>query len=153
MLDALFAPFPEAEFPRHLGADRLRALLEAPLAAQVPVSCTRFRDYDQLFPGLFVADDTRSADPLAWRLAIALIAQWPKGPANEFLCAPLLEPHRLLPARVCLQCAQHQRRDREVGFRPPLLLQTALLRQCPLQQQLRASVRQTGQIGRTFMWH
>ena len=104
MLDALFAPFPEAEFPQHLEQGRLRGLLQSPLTARVPVASSRFRRYKSLHPTLFVSDDSQEAESLAWKLACLLSTPFPGGPESEVLYTQFWGPVGYdLPEYACSQ--------------------------------------------------
>ena len=81
----LFAPFPSDAFPTRLNRLKLMQLLNAPLAAKVPVSDSMYPGYQQLHPELFEPDDSRSAGRLAVRLLQALQQTWPLGDPSENL--------------------------------------------------------------------
>ena len=87
IMDALFAPFPEAAFPK-LSVPCLISLLESPLATSVPLPMSTYQSVHQLYPDLFTVESTVSAPQLATTLVAAVQARWPTGPATEFLYTP-----------------------------------------------------------------
>ncbi len=56
IMDALFAPFDEATFPRQLSVPQLTNLLEAPLATRVPLGPSSYQSSQQLYPDLFTPE-------------------------------------------------------------------------------------------------
>jgi len=88
IMDALFAPFDEATFPRQLSVPQLTNLLESPLATRVPLPPSTFQSVHQLYPDLFVQETTASAPLLAPTLVRSLQTPWPTGSPTELLYTP-----------------------------------------------------------------
>ncbi len=87
-MDALFAPFDEATFPKQLSVPQLTKLLESPLATRVPLPPSTFQSVYQLYPDLFVQETTESAPLLAPTLVKSLQTPWPTGSPTELLYTP-----------------------------------------------------------------
>ena len=85
VMQALFAPFPDAMFPRTLNATALAGLLGTPLACKVPLVQSQYLHANRLFPDLFCPQTTISAHDLHPFLITALQASWPKGTPTELL--------------------------------------------------------------------
>ena len=88
IMDALFAPFDEATFPRQLSVPQLTKLLESPLATRVPLPPSTYQSVHQLYPDLFVQETTASAPLLAPTLVKSLQTPWPTGSPTELLYTP-----------------------------------------------------------------
>ncbi len=88
IMNTLFAPFPEAAFPKRLNVPWLVTLLDAPLAAQVPVGYSTYQSVYQLYPDLFSLETDFSAPRVAPSLVTAVLMEWPTGPATELLYTP-----------------------------------------------------------------
>ena len=88
VMDALFAPFDEATFPRQLGVLQLIKLLESPLATRVPLPPSIYQSVHQLYPDLFIQESTASAPLLAPTLVKALQTPWLTGSPTELLYTP-----------------------------------------------------------------
>ena len=67
----LFAPFPTDTFPARLDRLQLTQLLNESPPVKVPVRRSGYHRYQQMCPDLFKPDDSRNADALASRLAVA----------------------------------------------------------------------------------
>ncbi len=88
IMNALFAPFDEATFPRQLSVPQLSKLLESPLAAHVPLPPSTYQSVHQLYPDLFVEETIASAPLLASTLVNSLQTPWPTGSPTELLYTP-----------------------------------------------------------------
>ncbi len=88
IMDALFAPFDEATFPRQLNVPQLTNLLKAPFATRVPLAASNYQSSQQLYPDLFSLEASFSAPLLAPTLLKSLQTPWPAGPPSEFLYTP-----------------------------------------------------------------
>ena len=88
IMDALFAPFDEAAFPRQLSVPQLTKLLESPLSMRVPLPPSTYQSVHQLYPDLFAQETTASAPLLAPTLVKFLQTPWPTGSPTELLYTP-----------------------------------------------------------------
>ena len=88
IMDALFAPFPEAAFPKQLNVPHLITLLESPLATSVPLPMSTYQSVHQSYPDLFSLETNASAPQLAIEFVTAVQAAWPTGSASERLYTP-----------------------------------------------------------------
>jgi len=91
VMDALFAPFDEAAFPKQLSVSNLINLLESPLATRVPLPPSTYQSVNHLYPDLFTMETTASAPLLATTLVKAVQTPWPTGPPTELLYTPFWE--------------------------------------------------------------
>ncbi len=88
IMDALFAPFDAASFPKQLSVPQLTKLLEAPFATRVPLAPSDYQSSQHLYPDLFTPEASASAPLLAPTLLTSLQRPWPTGPPSEFLYTP-----------------------------------------------------------------
>jgi hypothetical protein len=88
VLDKLFAAFPRRMLPPKLDEAMLINLLTAPLEPVVPVPTASFQQYNALCPGLFMADDSRTAVGLLAKLVNGLEVEVPIGPISELAWLP-----------------------------------------------------------------
>jgi len=91
VMDALFAPFDEAAFPKQLSVSNLINLLESPLATRVPLPPSTYQSVNHLYPDLFTMETTASAPLLATTLVKAVQTAWPTGAPTELLYTPFWE--------------------------------------------------------------
>ena len=87
-MDALFAPFDEAAFPKQLSVLQLTKLLESPFATRILLPPSTFQSVHQLYPDLFVQETTASAPLLASTLMRSLQTPWPTGSPTQLLYTP-----------------------------------------------------------------
>ena len=83
--DALFAPFPEATFPKQLNVPQLVELLDSRLATSVPLPPSLYRHTHHLYPDLFTTESSGSAPWLAALMTCAVQDAWPNGDPSELL--------------------------------------------------------------------
>jgi hypothetical protein len=88
IMDALFAPFDAASFPKQLSVPQLTQLLEAPFATRVPLAPSTYQYLQHLYPDLFTPEASTSAPLLVTTLLTALQSPWPTGPPSVFLYTP-----------------------------------------------------------------
>ena len=127
VLEELIQPFAPAQFPRGLETYKLRALLDAPLCARVPLSPDLYSSVPDFGRDFFVPSATSSALPLSDKLRAALTAEPPKGRASEMSHVMFwASVGYMLPMYVCCALSMDVQVERCVINRPHLLQAPAL---------------------------